>query len=58
MEQYIAQSSGNAFEKFENFTKYVSRQSLARFLALYEAFKQVIDVQGDVIECGVNIGGG
>lgn len=57
MEQYIAESSGVACEKFENFTKYVSRQSLARFLALYEAFKQVVDVQGDVIDCGVNWGG-
>lgn len=57
MEQYIAESSGTACEKFENFTKYVSRQSLARFLALYEAFKQVVDIQGDVIECGVNWGG-
>ncbi len=36
MKQYIAESSGTACEKFENFTKYVSRQSLARFLALYE----------------------
>lgn len=58
MNQYIAESSGTACEKFENFTKYVSRQTLARFLALYEIFKQVVPVHGDIIECGVNWGAG
>jgi hypothetical protein len=58
MEKYIANSHYSGYEKLENFTKYVSRQTLGRFLALNEIFKQVIDVQGDVIECGVNSGGG
>jgi hypothetical protein len=44
--------------KTENFPKYVRRQNLTRFLALYEIFKRVIDVKGSIVECGVNHGFG
>ncbi|MBI1330636.1 MAG: class I SAM-dependent methyltransferase [Alphaproteobacteria bacterium] len=44
--------------KTENFPKYVRRQNLTRFLALYEIFKRVINVKGSVVECGVNRGFG
>jgi hypothetical protein len=40
-------------KKMENFPKYVRRQNLTRFLALYEIFKKVIEVKGSIIECGV-----
>ncbi len=39
--------------KLENFPKYVRRQHLKRFLALYELFKLVLPVKGSIIECGV-----
>ncbi len=39
--------------KLENFPKYVRRQHLKRFLALYEIFKRVLPVKGSIIECGV-----
>jgi len=39
--------------KLENFTKYVRRQHLKRFLALYEVFKLALPVKGSVVECGV-----
>lgn len=39
--------------KLQNFPKYVRRQHLKRFLALYELFKLVLPVKGSVIECGV-----
>lgn len=39
--------------KLENFTKYVRRQHLKRFLAMYEVFKLVLPVKGSVVECGV-----
>jgi hypothetical protein len=39
--------------KLENFTKYVRRQHLKRFLALYEVFKLAMPVKGSVVECGV-----
>jgi len=39
--------------KMENFPKYVRRQNLTRFLALYEIYKLVLPVKGSVVECGV-----
>jgi len=39
--------------KIENFPKYVRRQKLKRFLALYEIFKMVLPVKGSIVECGV-----
>lgn len=39
--------------KLENFPKYVRRQHLKRFLALYELFKLALPVKGSVVECGV-----
>lgn len=44
--------------KMENFPKYVKRQNLTRFIALYEIFKMVLDIKGSVVECGVNQGYG
>jgi hypothetical protein len=39
--------------KLENFPKYVRRQHLKRFLAMYEIFKLILPVKGSVIDCGV-----
>lgn len=39
--------------KIENFPKYVRRQQLKRFLALYELFKLITNLKGSIIECGV-----
>jgi hypothetical protein len=39
--------------KLENFTKYVRRQHLKRFLAFYELFKLVLPLKGSVVECGI-----
>jgi hypothetical protein len=44
--------------KLENFLKYVRRQHLKRFLALYEVFKLILPVKGSIIECGVYRGAG
>lgn len=44
--------------KLENFPKYVRRQNLTRFLALYEIFKRVLTVKGSIVECGVHQGFG
>ena len=58
LEEYFHSSPGSATEKLENFAKYVPRQNLARFLARYEIFKLIRDVQGSIVECGVLFGGG
>jgi hypothetical protein len=58
LEDYVRESPGTFTEKMENFAKYVPRQNMARFLARYEILKQVLDVQGSIVECGVLFGGG
>src|SRR4029077_950229 len=55
----IFEESGDPVEvRLENFPKYVRRQHLTRFLALYEVFKRALPVKGSVVECGVNRGFG
>lgn len=44
---------GNWEKKMENFPKYVRRQNLTRFMALYEIFKLIRNVKGSIVECGV-----
>ncbi len=45
-------------KKIENFPKYVRRQNLTRFLALYEIFNRVVNIKGSIVECGVHQGFG
>ena len=45
-------------KKISNFTKFVPRQNLTYFLAKYEIFKKILNVNGSIIECGVLFGGG
>lgn len=60
-EQDVGQQNAAIFERssdsvevrLENFPKYVRRQHLKRFLAMYEIFKRVLHVKGSVVECGV-----
>ena len=40
------------------FAKYARRQEVTRFLARYEMFKMVQDIQGVIVECGVYAGQG
>jgi hypothetical protein len=56
--ELYASSPGSWMTKLENFAKYVPRQSLARFMARYEIFKLIEHVQGSIVECGVQYGGG
>ena len=58
LNNHFAQAAGTPVEKLENFACYVPRQTLARFMCLTEIFKLALNVQGDVMECGVNWGGG
>ncbi len=44
--------------KLANFEKYISRQSMARFMARHELFKKSMNIKGSIIECGVHHGGG
>lgn len=49
-------SSGEPVNKLETFTKYVSRQSLTKFIARYELFNMQLDVNGSIVEVGVHRG--
>ena len=42
----------------DNFAKYVSRKELTRFLVRHELFKQILDIKGSIVECGVLGGNG
>jgi len=44
--------------RLENFPKYVRRQHLKRFLAMYEVMKLALPVKGSIVECGVYRGFG
>ena len=45
-------------ERIEAFPKYVSRQSLAKFLTKWELMRLILGVSGSIIECGVLHGAG
>lgn len=53
IEQIFLACSDPVEARLENFPKYVRRQQLKRFLAMYELFKRVLHVKGSVVECGV-----
>ena len=53
IEAIFSQSPESVEVRLENFPKYVRRQQLKRFLAMYEVFKRVLPVKGSVVECGV-----
>ncbi|MBU0987414.1 MAG: TylF/MycF family methyltransferase [Proteobacteria bacterium] len=58
LEEYIASSPFSQVDKFQNFTKYITRQSLTKFICKHELFKKILGINGSVIECGVLFGGG
>lgn len=50
--------NGEIIDKLRAFPKYVPLPELGRYIARYEIFKQVLNVQGSIVECGVHMGGG
>lgn len=53
IETLFSQDPIDLIEKIEAFPKYVSRQAIAKFLAKYEIFKQILYINGSIIDCGV-----
>ena len=58
IQEYFNSSEGDTLAKLRNFAKFVPRQNLSLFLAKNEIFKQLLDVHGHIVECGVFMGGG
>jgi hypothetical protein len=57
-ELYFEKSPLLTINKLQDFSKYVRRQDLARFLAKNELFKLQAHLPGSIVECGVFLGGG
>ncbi|MDB4871648.1 MAG: dTDP-6-deoxy-L-hexose 3-O-methyltransferase [Gemmatimonadales bacterium] len=53
IQEIFEQNTDPVEVRLENFPKYVRRQQLKRFLAMYELFKLALPVKGSIIECGV-----
>jgi hypothetical protein len=54
-----ATSETTCFERFSNFPLWAPRQSIARFLAQYEIYKEhILPAHGSIVECGTYFGGG
>lgn len=58
LSQYWDDSLGETVDKLRNFPKYLPNTALGKFLCRYEMFKEVLDVHGAIVECGVHLGGG
>lgn len=58
IEALFNQDPIDLIERIDAFPKYVSRQSIAKFLTKYEIFKRILHVNGSIIECGVLHGAG
>ena len=58
LEMIREQSRLPAKDKLINFPRFVNRRDVATFLNRYEIFKQVVQIHGAVVECGVNLGAG
>ncbi len=58
MEQLFNSDTDSMIDKLDAFPKYASRQAIAKFLTKYEIFRQILHVNGSIVEAGVLHGGG
>jgi hypothetical protein len=58
VERLFMEASGSVSDRIDAFPKFASRQAIAKFLARYEIFKRILNVNGSIVECGVLHGGG
>ena len=56
IEEVFNENPASIQSKLENFPKYIRRQKVTRYLALYELFKLCLSVKGSIVECGVHQG--
>ena len=53
LERLFADTSLSTFEMFRAFPVFTPRYNLARFLAHYELFKQIVEIPGVIVDIGV-----
>lgn len=56
--KYFENSVGNTHDKINSFTRFISRQNIAKLIAQYEMIKITNSKLGDIIEAGVYFGSG
>lgn len=57
-EQAFDTASISTLDKLEAFARFSTKRSLARFLVKHDIFKRILNVNGDIVECGVFNGAG
>jgi hypothetical protein len=57
-EECFETSPLRTFDKLEAFPRFATKRSLSRFLVKYEIYKQILNINGAIIECGVFNGAG
>ena len=55
---YFDTGLGTTVDKLRNWTKFVPRAEISRFLAKHAIFQHILNIHGAVVECGVFLGGG
>lgn len=58
VEQLFNSSTDSVLNRVDAFSKYATRQSIAKFLTKYEIFKRILPIHGSIVEGGVLHGGG
>ena len=58
MDRHFQTAAGGHLDKLRNFSRFVPRQALSTFLAKQAIFQNIIGIHGNIIECGVFMGGG
>lgn len=56
--RYFEESGGSTASKLAAFPRFADRTAIGRFVVKQEIFREVLGVQGSVVECGVHDGGG
>ncbi len=56
--KYFENSVGNTHDKINSFTRYISRQNIAKLIAQYKLIEMSQNKLGDIIEAGIYYGSG
>src|ERR1700676_2236565 len=55
---YFDKSLGTNLDRLRSFTKYTPVAEINRFIAKSKLFEKIINIHGNIVECGVFMGGG
>ena len=56
--RHFETAQGSAYEKLWSFARFAPRQRLTMLLSKFELMKQILEVQGSIVEVGVHFGAG